>query len=702
MSRRWMDWCVFMCALCLLGGPLGGCGGGSDGPVKVLRPLLEVAPAPTDGGYTFAPTALEPGGEAALDLSILNSGQAVLNVTALEWAYSAPADGADEGGPALSCTYGAGTPCGAPDELPARVAVLNVPSDDPAALPLRVRFRRPADDAPREARLVIRSDSGGGAVTLTFATEKGVPRIRVSPARVQFKGLGRGETGAAEVAVWNAGTVDLVVDRLSLSGDSAFPVTLGAETWVADTATVAGVDLGTPLVLGPERSARITIGYTADDREGASGTLSLHANDPRAEWTAVLIEALATGPVLDPEPDSLEFGPRIVDRAGVLPLALVSRGTEPVTVSAIAFDPAVSSPDFDVTTDEGAPVGELLPLTIAPGDQRTIRVRYTPDVENDVDELTGTPVTDTGALVLESDGFEDRIAVPTSGWGVATDCPLAVIRCEEGEEVEPQTLLHLDGSGSVARVGVVTDWEWEVEQPAGSHEVFLPSGNLPLTTFQPNIAGVYTFRLRVRDESGLWSCQPAVLEVVVVPKDAIHVELIWDTPGDPSSEDTGAWAGADVDLHFLHEDAPSDPLAPDLDEDGAPDPWFDRVFDCFWFNARPDWGAFGYRPDDPRLDRDDTDGWGPENINLDEPEPGHRYTVAVHYWNDHLYGASYATLRFYVFGTQVHEIQAVRIVNYDLWCVAHIDWPSGAITPCVGPDGGPVLVPNYRPRDFFP
>ena len=41
------------------------------------------------------------------------------------------------------------------------------------------------------------------------------------------------------------------------------------------------------------------------------------------------------------------------------------------------------------------------------------------------------------------------------------------------------------------------------------------------------------------------------------------------------------------------------------------------LFDCFWFNAHPNWGSFDPSvDDDPGLDRDDTDGAGPENLFL--------------------------------------------------------------------------------------
>ena len=157
-----------------------------------------------------------------------------------------------------------------------------------------------------------------------------------------------------------------------------------------------------------------------------------------------------------------------------------------------------------------------------------------------------------------------------------------------------------------------------------------------------------------------------------------------------------------MDLHFIHPSAPSEVGAPDLDEDGEPDPYFSQPYDCFWFNPHPDWGDFGSAvDDDPGLDRDDTDGAGPENVNLAVPENDARYEIAVHYWNDHGYGAAFVTVRVYIYQSLVYELANVRLINHDLWCVAFVDWPTGQVTLCEAPGGGYRITPNYQHPMFF-
>jgi hypothetical protein len=150
--------------------------------------------------------------------------------------------------------------------------------------------------------------------------------------------------------------------------------------------------------------------------------------------------------------------------------------------------------------------------------------------------------------------------------------------------------------------------------------------------------------------------------VLVLPDDAIVIELLWDTPADPDQTDTGPNAGTDMDLHFAH------PLSAgaDLDCDGKPDPWFTNPYDTFWFNPNPTWGNAK-----PELELNDTDGGGPEHIDL--PYPGGtisepmQYDVGVHYLNDHGFGASYATVNVWIQGNLVLQIDKVQMKALDMW-----------------------------------
>ncbi len=287
--------------------------------------------------------------------------------------------------------------------------------------------------------------------------------------------------------------------------------------------------------------------------------------------------------------------------------------------------------------------------------------------------------------------------VCSDGSCVENECPTAIIKCAEGEEVIPQTELHLFGSESYASNGTIQKWQWKVVQPADSLSVLVPDLTYPNPTFEANVAGVYAFHLTVYDETNTSSCFPATYEVVVIPDEAVHIELLWHTPGDEDETDTGPEAGSDVDLHFLHPWA----AGPDLDGDGDPDGYFDIPFDCFWFNAYPNWGS--YDPgadDDPGLDRADTDGAGPEILNCDILE-NQIYRIGVHYWNDHGYGAVYATVRVYIFANLVFELTDVMLVDSDLWEVCTVEWPSGKVAGVTKEGGGHKITADYHNPYFF-
>ena len=95
-------------------------------------------------------------------------------------------------------------------------------------------------------------------------------------------------------------------------------------------------------------------------------------------------------------------------------------------------------------------------------------------------------------------------------------------------------------------------------------------------------------------------------------------------------------------------------------------------------------------------DRDDTDGAGPENLNLTNPEAVD-YHIGVHYWSDHQFGPSLATVRVFVDGTLVFEEADVLMENNEFWDVGTIDGETGDVTPKVLPDGSFDITPEPNP-----
>ncbi|MFO0747511.1 MAG: hypothetical protein U1F43_17870 [Myxococcota bacterium] len=292
-------------------------------------------------------------------------------------------------------------------------------------------------------------------------------------------------------------------------------------------------------------------------------------------------------------------------------------------------------------------------------------------------DVGGSP----GAGADASDGAQaPPISAPCEGaLGGCSEaaCPTARITIFEAPFAAPQTVLHLSGLGSMGDQGLALDkYLWSVDAPSGSTSRFYPTAHEPQPIFAANVAGTYRFHLRVVDERGVASCAVAEASIDIIPTSELHIELLWHTPGDLDETDTGADAthasvGSDLDLHLLHPGATD---GPDADDDGAVDGWFDPIFDTYWKLPRHFWGLPG-ADDDPSLDRDDTDGAGPENLNIALPEDDVCYTVGVHAWDDWGFGPSDATVRIYVHGTLVFEPAPVRLHVGDLWEVARVCWP---------------------------
>jgi hypothetical protein len=88
-------------------------------------------------------------------------------------------------------------------------------------------------------------------------------------------------------------------------------------------------------------------------------------------------------------------------------------------------------------------------------------------------------------------------------------------------------------------------------------------------------------------------------------------------------------------------------------------------------------------------------------MNLNLPEDDTVYRVAVHYWSDHTFGPSLATVRVYVYGVLSYESKDVELEHKDLWEVVSIGWPSGLMFPAKSSSGGQKIFPDY-PYPVFP
>lgn len=190
-----------------------------------------------------------------------------------------------------------------------------------------------------------------------------------------------------------------------------------------------------------------------------------------------------------------------------------------------------------------------------------------------------------------------------------------------GDRIVTVPLVETEVTGRAVDDGDIARYVWQLgTKPDGSGAAAPSPANQSTTLFEADVVGLYTLRFTVFDDDG--QSASCTQEIEAVAEEGLRVEAFWDTNG------------PDMDLHLLNDEATF---------------WFSPN-DCYYANCdsstglRLNWG-FGSLEDDPRLDIDNVTGFGPENINIDAPQPG-TYRIGVHAFAGQT-AASQVTVRVY-------------------------------------------------------
>ncbi len=405
-----------------------------------------------------------------------------------------------------------------------------------------------------------------------------------------------------------------------------------------------------PTDLAPGQMLPITVRYFPLTAGSDSGGAEIYSNDQSADpatgltGTVVLIgNAVEQACDIQVTPFAVNFGV----------LEVGSSDTRDVLISNVGSDPCTLH-DVQITTN--TPANEFRLLASPPGgstfdvgDTLSVSVGYDP---TDVGQ-------DTGILSLfanDKDTNEVRVdlnafASPPEGEG-----PIAVCSVTPTQAVPFQTVTW-NGSQSYDTNGrAIDEYRWEIFAfPPGSGAILWGVG--ATRTTEVDFAGDYIASLVVVNDLGQTSDR-CYATTTVTPTQDLWIEMYWQYSGD------------DMDLHLL---APG----------GTPR----SNLDCFYANCVPfgsftlEWGQAGYDGDNPRLDRDDIPGDGPENINISDPLDG-TYTVFVHDYPGSVRQASNTVwVKVYVDGVLLGDfVETITGEDFD-WYVCTIAWPSGTVTP---------------------
>lgn len=567
--------------------------------------------------------------------------------------------------------------------------VLTVPPGE--RLVMIVNYNASGEVTPLGSIVMEANDPDHPVVEVAVKVIEGGSELDISPGLINFGRVPAGTSASDTIQVTNVGTSTVTLEEIRVDGSENFRVLIGEQD-IADAGDRAALwadpEMDGQPGLAAGASFDVTVTYTATTDAFDSGAV-VFRSDARVDDQSVRLEANGDTPCVRVTPATLEFGPALIDRETRKRLTIESCGGEPLRLDDIRMvDDGGGVFSLDVETLP--PLPSQLPALDRSQDppvppSRGITVIFQPVAEQ----------ASAGRLVVATnDTVTPEIEVPLVGRGTRNECPVAAV-AESDYVVLPLDIVTLDASPSLDPDGPdqrPARYEWTVVQrPAGSTAVPVEQFNNPLrpadggrpdsvatptAQFFVDLAGEYIIELRVVDSldatapSDVCPQSPVQVRINAQPDEDIHVQLVWDTPGDPDQTDGD---GSDVDLWFLHPRAAS---------------WSDVFLRCFYGNTNPDWGALGQGDDNPSLDIDDTTGAGPENINLNNPENtqtlGGAYRVGVHYYRSFQefggggdYGPSLATVRIYLGGLLAFEGERELFDTEDFWEVASIVWTPG-------------------------
>jgi hypothetical protein len=351
--------------------------------------------------------------------------------------------------------------------------------------------------------------------------------------------------------------------------------------------------------------------------------------------------------------------------------------------------PVVTCPDSPISAPTREPLtlrAEAMDDGGGPVTTRWELVRRPPPSAATITPTTGSSTTLTpdkvGAYLVrftatDVDGLEAGCEVTVD----ATPTPPDAI-CPPVIETTPLSTVSITGSG--VDDGTIVAYRWSsVDIPAGSSSTPPAPADAATTRFNPDVAGDYTLQLTVTDDDGQTGTCETVVRALVA--EGLRVELYWNPP-DRSCHTSPGTAGcdsSDVDFHLLH------PMATR---------WFDDALDCYYSTCIGDglsWFEAG-RDDDPRLDLDQTDGFGPENINIDVPATA-TYRVGAHFFSDDGMGPAEVYVNVYCgvgSSAPIASFGPVTLRNDQFWKVADVAVGGGGcrVTDLRTPSGPNVVT----------
>ena len=492
-----------------------------------------------------------------------------------------------------------------------------------ASLPVNVRFA-PTNDAPAPNGTVkiYSNDQDHPIYELDVIAQQLSAQIHVVPSAEERLIIGQtdvGKTTTKSVVITNVGDLPLEISNIALSASKDFefttstlPVTLPAHTKDALTVNVAF----TPNAIGAQE-----------------GNLIISSNDPTHPTYTLPISANSDTPCLQIAPSIVEFSPAV---------SIGTTSTQTVTLTSCSSVPLIIT-DVAKISGDNVFVHELTGgnHSLQNGESAQLKISYTP---------TKSGSNRASYVIMNNDPLNANATLSVLGSASENTCPTAEARARLSTsstwaktlDVAPLDTVHFDASLSSDKESNTLTYFWQIQQSPKDSTAQLQQDAQSASLFI-DLAGNYEVCLSVEDSAGMMSCNTDCITISAVPRETIHAQLVWHAPADKTIGDAD---GVDLDLHFLS--------LPDGKWGDTGNPQLNNGSDCFFKNQTPVWSV-GQLNEEPSLDRDDKAGDGPENINLDQPNPCRWYAIGVHDYNDNAFGIAYATVRIYINGKMRFE-----------------------------------------------
>lgn len=468
----------------------------------------------------------------------------------------------------------------------------------------------------------------------------------INPQSLDFGPRPLGNIYTQNVSLTNRSNAESVVGAVRFDPDVA---AFNARTENNQTLT------GQPLRPGRQIDVRVNFQPGAVQVYDTTMYISVGGTEVPLDITASGVEG--TSEILV-NPSALEFGSVLIGSRVTRTIEVENTGNRSVSLSQIliAGSPMPDRMD-DATLYVTRPGSQtaVRDVFFAAGERQTFEVHFRPAGENRTETQ----------LELVFVGQENAV-VATAGTGVipgALEC--SPVFHDFGQKIRGQIdrasvrCTAVDGVVRLAAIGFdVGSSRFFGAEGAPSAGTLIPDGQsvfFHINFVAQGLPKVHEASFVLTPEGGGVASTLFFRAEVVAPPVAdtqVSVRLEWDT------------LGTDLDLHFVRGDRQP----------------FDSLNDCFFRQKNPDWGVLGDPIDDPYLDRDDTNGFGPEDMNLALARET-RYNVYVHFYRAPVGGRpSIASVSINLFGTEVAVPSRQLVGCGESWYVGRIDINGAART----------------------